>query len=223
MINRHRIKNLIFIGGAVSLAVILLDGQVQATSYQYAPSPVNLGSLSHDYYYAWGIQWTGPSLSGPQAETIDSVSFTIQKINNWTYEPDDVLHVWLLDSLPNNINWAQKNWSGISIGLDNNKTSDDAFANSGGTFLMNYVDENEKQSQDVKISIPVDILTQYISNDGYFGIALDPDCHYYNTGMSLDFILSPNRLTIIPEPATVAGIFCGLSALAGYWRKRKQT
>ena len=53
-------------------------------------------------------------------------------------------------------------------------------------------------------SAEVDVFNQYLSNGGDVALGFDPDCHYYNDGVSLK--LSYN---VVPEPASVALILIG--------------
>jgi hypothetical protein len=135
-------------------------------------------------------------------------------------EFNDVLHIWMIDELPD-LNWRRANWPGISVGRDDQGVSD-AFANSGGVHLRDYTDENW-WTEDLVIELPVDKLQEYISNDGMFGLAFDPDCHYYNDGISLIITtgLYGEFDNPVPEPVTGLGVLAGLSGLAGYLRKRK--
>ena len=193
------------------LILCLIGPSVWAASYTFVPDPLDLGDLPHGSYYAWGIEW--PSV--PAGEVIDNAVLHIDNINDWTMEFNDVLHIWMVDELPD-VPWGEVNWPGVSEGQDGAGVSD-MFADCGGTHLMDYTDYNWWW-EDLYIPLPADKLQEYISNDGMFGLALDPDCHYYNKGLSLYVTTSQNP---VPEPLTVLGVFAGVSAIAGYVRKRK--
>jgi hypothetical protein len=61
-------------------------------------------------------------------------------------------------------------------------------------------------------------LTQYINNDGVIALGLDPDCHYWNTGVS--FTINTSTIPQVPEPATMLLVGTGL-ALAARRRLKK--
>lgn len=53
--------------------------------------------------------------------------------------------------------------------------------------------------------------------DGSFGIGIDPDCHYFNDGVTFTVVTAP-----IPEPETYAMMLAGLGLLGVVARRRKQ-
>ena len=140
--------------------------------------------------------------------------------------------MWMMDSLPN-ISWQFTNVPGVSRGRDNQNPSD-PFAASGGTHLADYTDNNwyynsygwfRNPSEDLSISLPVDTLTNYLSNDSLVVFGFDPDCHYWNCGVKLIINTTPGGGGggLVPEPATMLGSILGLSSLGGYLTRRKKT
>jgi hypothetical protein len=206
---------------AFAFVLLLFAGTslVQASSYSLEPYPRDLYDLDHGDYYAWGIDAADLAAELAAGGTIDSAQLKIRSINDWTSEDNDVLHMWLVDELPD-VPWWSENWPGVSRGRDDQGTSD-IFADCGGTFLRDYTDENWRR-EDLTIEIPVVALTDYIVNDGMFGLALDPDCHYYNRGLYLTINTSPSSSPHVPEPVTMLGVFTGLGGLAGYLRRRRR-
>ena len=207
---------------AFTFVLLLFAGTslVQATSYSLEPTPRDLYDLDHGDYYTWGIDASDLASDLAAGGIIVDAQLDISNINDWTSEDNDVLHMWLVDELPD-VPWWDENWTGISRGSDDEGTSD-IFADCGGTFLKDYTDENWWR-EDLTVDIPVAALTNYILNDGDFGLALDPDCHYYNRGLSLTINTSPSHQQPVPEPVTMVGVFTGLGALAGYLRRRRRT
>jgi len=210
------IKPKVVCGLLFALALCLGGPSVWGGSYTFEPYPANLQNLPHARYYTWGIKWDGPDLGLPGGEVIDDAVLRFDNINDWTYEWNDVLHIWMVDELPQ-VPWRRKNWPGVSIGRDGYYGYSDAFANCGGTFLMNYTDNNW-WSEDLVVKLPAEKLQEYISNDGMFGIALDPDCGYNILKVSLSLTTSSIP---IPEPLTGLGVCMGVGALVGYLRRRK--
>jgi hypothetical protein len=91
-----------------------------------------------------------------------------------------------------------------------------------GVHLQDYTDTNGWWDEDLSIPVPVDTLEDYIINDGLFGFGFDPDCHYYNDGISLLITTTFKEYdNPVPEPVTGLGVIAGLSGLAGYIRKRR--
>lgn len=215
------VRNVGMFGFAV--VVLFVAGSfAQATTYTYSPMPSDLYDLDHYYYFAWGIDAREQGLATNLAagEVISSAQLFIDDIRDWKDEPHDVLHVRMVDNCPN-VYWNRKRWPGVSWGRDNQVPAD-KFAGMG-TFLMDYTDDDPYSWEDLTIDLPIDTLTDYILNDNLFGFTFDPDCHYYNEGITLTITSSPlPPPPNVPEPMTVIGVVTGLGALGGYLRKRKR-
>jgi len=205
------------VAGIVAVAILLAGpAAAWAISYEFIPPSRDLGDLPARRNYAWGIDWNARGAEPPGGEVIENAFLMIEGINDWSREPDDVLHIWLIDELPD-LRWRTRNWPGLSVGRDRRDGNVDAFARSSGTFLMDYTDADPRP-EDLIVPIPTEVLCDYIANDGIFGFALDPDRRYGNRRVLLRINTSVGQP--VPEPVTVVGMFAGLAGLAGYLRRR---
>jgi hypothetical protein len=68
-----------------------------------------------------------------------------------------------------------------------------------------------------------DSLLAYINNYGTIAIGLDPDCHFFNDGISLTILTSgiPTQHGAVPEPTTLVLFGTGLLAAARRYRRAR--
>ena len=185
----------------VLVIALLTVSQASATVYTFAPSNSTLANLDHFAYMTWGMRWTH------RDERIVDAVLTFRNIWNWASEPNN-LYTHLLNQPP----------LGTYPYLDMQGGGDN-FAGQG-YLVGNWTDNVGGHARGYDLTYRfselglVDELSAYAS-DGRFGFGFDPDCHYYNSGVTFQIITAP-----IPEPATLSLFGLGLIGL-GMVRRRK--
>jgi hypothetical protein len=171
------------------------------TSVVLEPSDKDLEDLDHFYAYSWGIKQ-----SIPQGQILTGAKLKIKNIWDWTKE-DDILNITLLD----------KPSVGIKRFYDD-QGGGDYFAGKG-VKVGSWSDPVGGYSRNVNLEFDFEKLgllddLETAMADGVFGFGFDPDCHYYNDGVSLHLSYAP-----VPEPGTFIAL--GLGGLAFLKRRKK--
>lgn len=188
----------------------------------YTPNPVDLYDLDHFKWYTWRITDTDVRNKLKAGEAILSATLKLNNVHNWTVE-DNVLHMWLLDTV---------SWSGVHVGTDGQGLGDH-FA-TWATPKVN-IDHWEDPNGDVN-GIPTVLhplvyafnatqltaLEDFFKNDGKVGFGFDPDCHYWNTGISFELNTGQKPQQQVPDSGTTAFLLTfGLIGLATLRRNLK--
>ena len=171
--------------GVIGLCMLCPAAAIGGT-WSWHPTPVDLWDLDHNEYVTWGIGWRTPA-----DERVTSATLFIDNINDWQVENGDILYIHLLD----NPQLGARRWS-------DNEGGGDAFAGQG-ILLTTYTDDDGAPNppEDFTYNFTsgqLSTLTGYAGN-GVFGLGLDPDCHYYNDGVTLTVTTAA-----VPEPAAGA-------------------
>jgi hypothetical protein len=213
----------------------VLAVSAQATSFVFTPSPVDLNDLSHNSAYTWGISGTSETslknLLGAGA-TITSATLSIKNLYNWdSQDTSNQLFIHLLDNPLNNVATVvdDPTDNGINQGVLSDYFSGNIGSNAGlyygsangyttNLYLTQYHDGDGPTTHiNYTFSfsnVQLSTLRAYITNGhtggtGYadFGLGFDPDCHYFNDGVTL-------TITVPDQSATLLLLGFGLAAMA---------
>lgn len=186
---------------AVLLLLLLMAMAVTSSAavYTFRPNPTDMRDLDHFRYVSWGIGWNHRS------ERITEATLTFTDIWNWRHERN-TLYTHLLDNprLGTNYSW---DFSG-----------GDNFAGQGylvGTWSDPVGGHSRGYNLTYRFSELglLGALNRYAA-DGRFGFGIDPDCHYYNRGITLTVTTADdNPPSPVPEPASMLLFGLGMAGV----------
>lgn len=221
-------KKSVLIFAALIVFALPATALADVFTFQAPPTAANHGSggpnqfdLDHHMAYTWQIG--GVNLQG---QTITGATITFHNISNWDSHAN-MLFIHLLDTASHaGVASFQDAPSGQTPVTDiNDDFAGDRFLHNplvepgtGNTFLT--AQSFTTTAHDFVYTFTAEqlqILSAYFLNGGDIAFGLDPDCHFWNNGITFSFTTCP---TPTPEPATLALLGTGLAGL--YYRRRRQ-
>ena len=182
----------------LAAAFCLSAAKTANAAYVFQPTPADLSDLPHEKYFTWGIDFTLPA-----NETIIGATLTFTNIWDWDTEKNDRLYTHLLDNPK----------SGVKSYTDNQGGGDN-FAHQGvlvgvwsdpyGGRPHNFNLVYDFGALGLLDALKADIATTSGTGKANFGFGIDPDCHYYNCGVTFTITTETTcPVNHIPEPATI--------------------
>ena len=208
--------------------------------FQRSPTPSNMYDLDHHNAYTWRID--DINLNG---RSITSATLTFKNIRNWDTNPN-MLFIHLLDTAKGSGVRSFTDASGVPVTdiHDNFNVNSPRYASNplidpgtANTFLTQQSFPNTtngavtlsanwtRQTVDGHVyytytftTAQTNILSAYFLNDSRIAFGFDPDCHFWNDGIT--FRMTTINSAPVPEPMTITLLGTGLAGL--YYRRRRQ-
>ncbi len=185
-----------FVASLLVLAAAAL-ARADVRTLVFTPDPADMHDLDHHSVYEWGID-----VDLEAGESVLAAELRFENIANWD-DGDNVLYTHLLD-------WAEAGVTDVYYDDQADEDYFDTLYQGTQTPLVTYVNL-PSTGQDLIYGFSDDevaALNDYLA-DERIGIGIDPDCHFYNDGISL--------VVTVPEPT--GALLLGLGVLAAVRRR----
>jgi hypothetical protein len=217
-------------------AALLAPQTASAAQFTFQP-PISstgqrdLADLDHTMMYTWRID--GVNLAG---QTITGASLFIDNIRNWDTNPAQ-LFMHLLDTAVTSGVGSYQDTTSTSTVINDNFVAGQAGYSTlvgsgvGNRFLaaptayfpspaVNALSATATDYTYTFSATDISVLAAYIAAGQNFALAFDPDCHFFNDGITFTLNTSPTT-TAVPEPASLTLLGLGLAGLAERRRRAR--
>jgi hypothetical protein len=207
------------------LGFVLGLASAQATPVTYTPSPSDLGDLDHHMVYTWRIDGVTANPA-----TISGATLTFTAIQNWDGNAN-VLHLHLLDTAKysgvhsfvddptgaapvtdftddfiSSRYHAQSGWL-VAAGTSDTFLKDQSFTLTPVTWTYTFTPAQ------------LTALRADIANGDNLALGFDPDCHFFNNGVTLTL---DTRTPDSGSTLTMFGITAALMLSVSPWLNRRK-
>lgn len=198
--------------------------QAPATAPNAGNGGPNQFELDHHYAYTWRIN--NVDLTN---KTLTGATLTFHHISNWDTNPN-ILFINLLDTAKNagvnrfqdaSFNEAPVPQSDFKNEFDDQHIGNNPLVAPGTAHTLLTSHSFTTTPVDFVYTFTADqlkILSAYFLNGKEIAFGFDPDCHFWNNGITFS-IQTTNSPTPTPEPTTMALLGTGLAGL--YYRRRR--
>lgn len=160
-------------------------------------------------------------------EEVFSARLTFTNIYDWTVEPNELWITLLNDRADHPYSVLTVSVIGDNPGDTNNGNYFGSYANASaitvldqGHSLFNMSTTPTTRNYDFTAS-ELAALQSYLADDGNCALGIDPDCHFYNCGVTFTIDTeTDHHIETVPEPASIVGMFGGLLAAGGAAARR---